>query len=610
MTLLSDIKIQIDKHEIISFDIFDTLLLRPYVKPTDLFFHLERLENSEGFATARIKAEKQARKKHPNKEDITIDEIYDEIDERFKNLKEKEMAMERQILIANPEMKEVYEYAKAQGKRIIIVSDMYLSEEFLADVLREKGYEGFEKLFVSSKYGKLKYSSNLYRIMLEQMHTHPQYILHIGDNEYKDVQAAQKLNISAILYPCVLNRFLEKEEMYSALLDSYPQVLGFSIIIMMAAIYNLTNSGNYWDKFGYNIAGPICLNFINWIKDDIIKRNINDIIFIARDGYILQKIFNLYDYSTIKTHYIYAPRSLNLICRLNYEKEGSFAYEHAKTIINFYKEKNSVLNNLPEAKTKEDALNILEEHRDVFAKLADKEKEEYARYVSKEELSNSVATVDSVSMFFSAQKFFEELFPDNHFRGYYYQIQSGADVKNNDVVSYKDIAPYSTDLRLIEFIMTSPEAPIKYVMNGKPIYKEISDQEYSRMVACEEFSKSAVRFAQDMKSYFGNMSLYLSSSDIFAFIKFFINYPKNEDIDAFSKILFAYDPEHKKYQKIFDNWTPRVLTSNEILQFIRLNISKIPLLTFLFNKEKKMIKIFNIPFFTYINERQNNEHKN
>ena len=30
---------KINKHDIISFDIFDTLLIRPYVKPTDLFLH-------------------------------------------------------------------------------------------------------------------------------------------------------------------------------------------------------------------------------------------------------------------------------------------------------------------------------------------------------------------------------------------------------------------------------------------------------------------------------------------------------------------------------------------------------------------------------------------
>ena len=42
----SEIKKRIETHEVISFDIFDTLLLRPYVRPSDLFVHLERLKLS------------------------------------------------------------------------------------------------------------------------------------------------------------------------------------------------------------------------------------------------------------------------------------------------------------------------------------------------------------------------------------------------------------------------------------------------------------------------------------------------------------------------------------------------------------------------------------
>ena len=34
---------KIKKHNIISFDIFDTLLIRPYVKPTDLFLHKDNI---------------------------------------------------------------------------------------------------------------------------------------------------------------------------------------------------------------------------------------------------------------------------------------------------------------------------------------------------------------------------------------------------------------------------------------------------------------------------------------------------------------------------------------------------------------------------------------
>ena len=50
--------------DVVSFDIFDTLLIRPYEKPTDLFKHIEyELASYREFYKERILAEKRARKK-------------------------------------------------------------------------------------------------------------------------------------------------------------------------------------------------------------------------------------------------------------------------------------------------------------------------------------------------------------------------------------------------------------------------------------------------------------------------------------------------------------------------------------------------------------------
>ena len=59
--LLHKIKEACKHADIISFDIFDTLLLRPYIRPTDLFLHLEYIHNKPNFAISRIKAEEYAR---------------------------------------------------------------------------------------------------------------------------------------------------------------------------------------------------------------------------------------------------------------------------------------------------------------------------------------------------------------------------------------------------------------------------------------------------------------------------------------------------------------------------------------------------------------------
>lgn len=595
MPFLDTIKTQIDKHQIISFDIFDTLLLRPYVKPTDLFLHLEKIENTANFSSVRIEAEGRARQKHSNKEDITIDEIYDEIGEKYQCFKEKEMKMERQVLVANPEMKEVYDYALSQGKRIIIVSDMYLPEDFLADVLKEKGYNGFEKLFVSSRYGKLKYSGNLFKEVVHELDILPKKILHIGDSKRNDYLMPQKLGLNACLYPNPTQHLLENNYRLRKLMQEHPNSLGFSMIIGAFCIWSINNkAADYWHKFGYIVAGPVCFNFINWIYNDLKNKHIDNLVFIARDGYILKKIFDLINDKKISTHYIYAPRSLNLICRLNYEKEGNFVYEHTQTILNFYKQKDKDLSGLSRVNTAKDGLKQIEDNIDKIRSLAEKEKENYKNYIKQKNIKGNIATVDSVSMFFSAQRFFEDLFPKNKFIGYYYQIQTGATLTDN-VFSYKNIAPYSHDLKLIEFIMTAPEPPIRYIENGKPIYKEISDEERNRMNACEKFSETALVFAENIKKFFNSNNLYLTASEMYDFIENFIQFPDMDDKEAFSNVLFAYDPEHKKYIHLFDFWqTNRIEHGLDVI----LPFCNFPIFTLKKRHSFTEVLLLNIPVLT------------
>ena len=54
---------QIEEYDVVSFDIFDTLLKRNIKKPTDVFKYMEKKYNKEGFFNERIEAEKRARAK-------------------------------------------------------------------------------------------------------------------------------------------------------------------------------------------------------------------------------------------------------------------------------------------------------------------------------------------------------------------------------------------------------------------------------------------------------------------------------------------------------------------------------------------------------------------
>ena len=135
--------------EIISFDLFDTLIKRNVAKPE----HVHKLVQSEFFRQTgikltdyekyRIAAEKRARKKS-SEEEISLDEIFDELSElseEWKNiLKKTERQIEIEICTPNLQMQPVYEYALRERKRIIITSDMYLDEYTIRQILRKCGY--------------------------------------------------------------------------------------------------------------------------------------------------------------------------------------------------------------------------------------------------------------------------------------------------------------------------------------------------------------------------------------------------------------------------------------------------------------------------------------
>ena len=73
--MLDKLRNSLNKYDIISFDIFDTLLIRPYAKPSNVFQHLEEMNNAIGFSAVRKIAEDNLRK-YKNIEYANYDEIY------------------------------------------------------------------------------------------------------------------------------------------------------------------------------------------------------------------------------------------------------------------------------------------------------------------------------------------------------------------------------------------------------------------------------------------------------------------------------------------------------------------------------------------------------
>ena len=196
-------------YDVISFDIFDTLLFRPFSAPTDLFYLLGAKLEYMNFHDLRIAAEhecRQAKYRSQGTYEVTLREIWIQLQENTGLCAESGAAMEEEMELslcyANPFMLEVFRGLREQNKRIVITSDMYLSYDFLTKLLEHNGYAGFERLYVSCEYGCSKGNGGLYEAVKRDFH-HGEKLIHVGDNEKSDVRMARRAGLAVRHYPNV-----------------------------------------------------------------------------------------------------------------------------------------------------------------------------------------------------------------------------------------------------------------------------------------------------------------------------------------------------------------------------------------------------------------------
>lgn len=356
-------KICHDKTKVVSFDIFDTLVYRPFWEPTDLFYLLGIYANQVlhtgdllSFREIRITAEQKAREigklSHPSWEEITLDDIYDVIedwlgltDEQRQILEKKEMELELQYCHPRSYARELFQLARAFGKKIIITSDMYLPKETVEKILIHCGYEGYEKLYLSSDVKLGKWSGNLYQYLSKDLHTAPENILHIGDTMPSDVDMAKKKGLQSYHFPKAVDRFMNSvPDMYGgelfhklyaspfALRDGwqFARFFGLKCLLAVAAQTIFANPYvQFHPETDFNadpdVIGTVALGMhmfavVQWLAEEVKRNGYENLNFMARDGYLVMECFNelnrIYKLP-VREDYLYLTRSVMLPLQLD-----------------------------------------------------------------------------------------------------------------------------------------------------------------------------------------------------------------------------------------------------------------------------------------------------
>ncbi len=625
-TFIEKAKKKIARAEVVSFDIFDTLLLRPYLSPRDLFLHIEIDQCLEGFAFARREAELSTRKKNPDKQEICYDDIYNEIETRFASAKEIELNWELMVLQSNPEMKILWDYALELNKKVIVISDMYHSYEDLSQLLIKNEFHAFEHLYVSSCYGKTKKKGTLFEQVFQDLQVKPQDIVHIGDNKKGDFRTPAKLGIQAILYKQVAHQFLAINERARRFTEQNVPSLGKSILVAMLAIRwrkqtLQQDSSQYWDDIGYAYAAPLAYGYTKWIETTAQQKQLDHLLFVARDGFLLQKAFEHFHCGEIKTSYVYAPRLLNLVYRLDYDKRN---IEHAQPIVDFYSQKYADIRELRDANSlikANDYHEFIQVHKLKFESYA---KEMYADYhvyidaiVNKQE---SVGLIDSKTVAFTSQKMLEDVL-QRPVQGFYwstflpYRTKKYAFetfIPNN--LNILDPNVFTKNWKFVELLLSAPEFSIQGVTReGQAIYKDNSGTD-ERIIKDNyaQIVQGAEVFFADVKAMFGQTPIYLEGQELVSWVNMFCDHPNSHDIKEMAEIKLAVDVSHRRSVPLFamkTSWLDFLKKPKATLNLLKTITWRTPLQSLILHMlkpikiKRKQTKQIKINFFPYLKFR-------
>lgn len=533
---------KIDNADIVSFDVFDTLLLRPFSEPTDIFRLLEQKYDKPGFMHKRIVAENKARRK---KNEPTIDDIYSEIP-LLSDCKEIELKLEWELLYRNERGWDLYQYAKAQGKKIVIVSDMYLSSSFISNVLEKNEFCSSEIVYVSCEYGKSKREGDLYEVVKEQYPLSKYSIVHIGDNITSDYCQARKQGLSSIHIPKLIDEYLNYRNFREKDINS----LAGSVFVKLCADRYSKGFNDYWEQFGYEFAGPLCFAFSRWILANTTQTNNSQICFVARDGYLLKKIYEVLNCSkdglNARVLYIFAPRIIAIVSSITSEDDlDKLSDKHKELIADYF----SIISNESIEHTAKNPIDYVNNNKTIIMEYAKKMMYEFKKYLKTNLLTSEgeIYLVDSRTEGFSAQLLVEKAIGKN-VSGLYYVV--GQDNNNFEYKSYqRERQNVYLNWQIIEYVMSAPTPPILGVSDGKPIYGKMTTYEKERINKFGSIEKGVLEFVSDMKKR-EILDIEISELEIRNWVNNFCLYGNANDRKSFSDVLFANNATHTEYVKL------------------------------------------------------------
>ncbi len=327
---------KIARADVVSFDLFDTLVMREVLSSEDISELTdaalrEKGVDIPGFTALRLGAEKRLSKYTAP----TLEELYADIKRSIPEvpLSPAEIAgleweTDYKTIVPRRAVCEIFDYCINHGKRVYIVTDTYYCLERIEAVLEKCNISGYAGIYVSCEYGAGKRQGLFDR--LKETEGNRKY-LHIGDDEAADIETASGAGMDTF-------RVYSGEELLDTVgnMGMEPYMDGLTerlkIGMLTAKLFNdpfrfdaekrKIELRNAYD-IGYLLCAPIIADFVLWFRERVRYYEIPNIWFCARDGYLLQKLYRILD-DTKDSVYFMTSRMAAI--RAGVTDEGDLSY--------------------------------------------------------------------------------------------------------------------------------------------------------------------------------------------------------------------------------------------------------------------------------------------
>lgn len=488
--------------QVVSFDLFDTLVMRQVLLYTDIFEILDHYLQEDNivipdFINRRLASEKELAKYGAP----TLSEIYEHLLEGLcdkpdidgDTLAEMEWKIDYDTIIPRSSVCNIYQEIVKSGKLVFIVTDTYYRKKQIKKILEKCDIRDFADIYVSCEYNTGKTQELFCKF---KSSVSAQTYLHIGDDLAADIEFPSKQGMDIFHIYSGIDLL---DELGSFGMEAYINNLADRVKIGLFVSRIFNNPFQFERETGkveiqksvdtgYLLCAPLLCDFLLWFCRRIREEGIRNVFFPSRDGYLLQKLYEMIE----KKESIYFLTSRTAAIRAGMEDVSDIAYIDSMKFFGTADENLFMRFGIDSDKgltTDEKEIGLIN-YSDAILDHAKIQRRNYKRYIEQLEIQRGDIAFFDFAAKGTTQMYVQKLV-NHHLKGFYFLQLEPEFMKDKSL----DIEPFYSreetdnsvafdDYYILETILTAPYPQVlEFDEFGNPVYaKETRNEQSIRCV--------------------------------------------------------------------------------------------------------------------------------